>query len=617
MKKSPGKKSVFSPYSTWKNIFKKPDTIRYPKEDLDTLPTPKTSPFYRGLHSNDLQKCIGCGTCEDICPCEAIFLDQTFPENEVDDDDTGKRPVIDYGRCSFCAFCVEVCPTGSLNMSRNYIHTAKTPKSKTLNNEVTDIKKAFIIKPDEKNEELTGYYTPDVYSWLDLSRIKMDEVSPEERVQSFIEIVKGFSKEEAKKEASRCVECGICSEMCPNHMDIPGYITAIYNDDIDKAIDIIYETNPFPSTCGRVCTHRCEEVCSLHHRGKPVAIRWLKRYAIDNASKEKLVEIASKKKKNLEHQKSVGIIGSGPAGLSTAYYLVLFGYKVTVYEKKKQAGGVLRYGIPVYRLPEEALDKDIEVLKQLGVEIKTGTTIGKDTQFENLQKKHDAIFISPGMPQGRTTGLCQASNPDFCRAIDILGKIRKGDDIPISPDVLVIGGGNVAMDIARSVARIQKKRYGEVNVKVTMLEDEENIPADTEEIIEASEEGVIIHCSKYPVKIVEADGQIRGLCTHEVESLRDESGNFNPVVNANLENEFSAATIIEAIGQTPDYSFLPKEIRNKIVKDNKFIQTGNYYQTDVEYIFAGGDVTGGLDVITAIHHGNEAAKGIDVYLSGK
>ncbi|MCD6578471.1 4Fe-4S binding protein, partial [bacterium] len=330
-------KNLLSPFKALKNLFKKPLTVRFPKEDLNVFPIPGVSPNYRGLHTNDLEKCIGCGTCADICPTDAIRMIE-YPDLVPKEGELPRRPTIDYGRCCFCGYCVDVCTTGSLSMSRDYIHIVPTPKVKDPNKEVTLIKDSFIIKPTEEHGDNIGYFTPDEYSWLDLERVKMEGLHTEKRSDSFIEIVKGFSKEQAEKEASRCVECGVCTETCPAQMNIPEYIHAIWDHDLKESVREIYKTNPLPNVCGRVCTHKCETVCSLSHRGEAVAIRWLKRYAVDNLDYEDVKKVAAHgaiKAKN----KKVSIIGAGPAGLSAAYYLSLMGYEITIYEKMSLAGG--------------------------------------------------------------------------------------------------------------------------------------------------------------------------------------------------------------------------------------------------------------------------------------
>ena len=250
------KKSFFAPFTTWRNFLKQPTTVRYPGEDIDVFDREGASPRYRGMHSNDLDACIGCGTCGEICPTSAISM---VPGDNIGEGQKGEIPLIDYGRCCFCGFCVDVCTSSSLSMSRDYIYTKEAPLEKMGMAEIKDVYDAFRIQPDDEHGLNPGHVTPDEDSWLDLVRIEMEELSPEERISSFIEQVKGFSREQAKKEASRCVECEVCVETCPAGMEIPRYIRAVWEDDLRKAVDIMYNTNPLPGICGRICTHKCED----------------------------------------------------------------------------------------------------------------------------------------------------------------------------------------------------------------------------------------------------------------------------------------------------------------------------------------------------------------------
>lgn len=593
-------KDILSPFTAWKNILKEPVTIKEPLER-------EAAPRYRGFHKNDVDTCIGCGTCESICQNAAIDL-VPVEGIETKNGDSGLRPRIDYGRCCWCALCVDVCTTGSLTMSNHFKWVDSDPDAFR-----------FIPGVDKKDwdNEPNGYKKPEPnYELYSKERVHMPELKPEERDKSFIEIVRGYSKEQAMKEADRCVECGICVATCPAHMGIPEYIKAVRNDDLNEGLRILYDTNPLPEICGRICTHKCETVCSVGHQGDPLSIRWLKRYIADQQPAENYKKILETENIT-KNGKRIAVVGSGPAGLSAAHYLALMGYECTIFEKLPLPGGMMRYGIPEYRLPYDALDKDIDYIKSLGVEIRCNVTVGKDITLEELHKQYDAVFAGTGLHLGRSTRIPGTDHPNVFQAVDLLRDVTMGKEIPAAQNIVVIGGGNVAMDITRTLARIQNQRYGKVNIIATSLESEEEMPADREEVIEAREEGANIIPGWGPVRIEIENDKIKGLHVVKCTSVFDENHRFNPKFDESQTNFFAGEMVVESIGQGMDLSYLPDSIKDNLKLDARGrILVNEYFQSSLEWFFVGGDIIQGPDVIHGIANGHKAALGIDRFLKG-
>jgi len=592
-------KDIISPFTAWKNLVKEPVTIKEPLKR-------EAAPRYRGFHQNKIDECIGCGTCESICQNAAIDL-VPVEGIETKDGDSGLRPRIDYGRCCWCALCVDVCTTNSLTLSNHFKWVDSDPEVFRFT--------PGVDKKDWDNEE-KGYKKPGPnYELYSKDRVHMPELKPEDRDKSFIEIVQGYSREQAIAEADRCVECGICVATCPAHMGIPEYIRAIRNDDLNEGLRILYDTNPLPEICGRICTHKCETVCSVGSTGDPLSIRWLKRYIADQHPAENYKKILETE--NIQKNgKRIAIIGAGPAGLSAAYYLALIGYECVIYEKLPEAGGMMRYGIPEYRLPYDALDKDVNYIKSLGVEIKYNVTVGKDITLDQLNADFDAVFAGTGLHLGRSTRVPGTDHPNVFQAVDLLRDITLGKELPVMEKILVIGGGNVAMDITRTLARLQKNKFGKVNIIATSLESEEEMPADREEIVEAREENAQVLPGWGPVKIEIADGKIKGLHVVKCTSVFDENRRFSPRFDENQTNFFAADMVVESIGQGMDLSYIADNIKDNLKLDNRGrIVVNDYFQSSIDWLFVGGDIIQGPDVIHGVANGHKAAIGIDKFLN--
>jgi len=399
-----------------------------------------------------------------------------------------------------------------------------------------------------------------------------------------------------------------CVEACPAHINIQGYVALVSKGRFKEAYELIRETIPFPSICGRVCFHPCEFKCSRLQVDEPIAINNIKRFVSDFVHREGL--IASPEPLNPQGF-PVAVIGSGPAGLTAAHDLIRMGYRVTVFEALPEPGGMLRVGIVSYRLPRDILDREIRDLERLGVEIVTGCRVGHDLTIEGLfARGYEAVFVSTGAHLAKKLRIEGEDLPDvvdgvtFLREVNLKGKFRLGKE------VIVIGGGNVALDCARTALRV-----GAETVKVVCLESRKEMPSHSWEIEEALEEGIVLMPSLGPKRIITRERCVAGLETLKVKHVFDEEGRFNPAFHEGTEGTVEGDSIIVAIGQAADKSFLQGadgvelDGRGALKIDRQTLMTTR------PGLFAGGDLTTGpLSVIDAIASGKRAAISIDRYL---
>jgi 2-oxoacid:acceptor oxidoreductase delta subunit (pyruvate/2-ketoisovalerate family) len=394
-----------------------------------------------------------------------------------------------------------------------------------------------------------------------------------------------------------------CSASCPAGNDIVGFIQKVTEKDFEGAWGLIKEENPFPGVCGRVCFHPCESKCNRGSYDESVAVHALERFVADVAS------VPSRKIEKQPGAKKgkVAIIGSGPAGLSCAYHLARFHYEVTVFESSSLAGGMLRMGIPSYRLPKHVLEREISEIQALGVEIRTGVPFGERLQSDDL-KAYQATFVATGAHRGRGLNIQGEKGKSVLGGLDFLRRINLGNRVKLGNKVAIIGGGNTAIDVARSVTRMGKK------ATILYRRSKEEMPAFKDEIVEALEEGSKIRYLVAPIRIQQKDGKKRLECVRMELGEKDESGRKKPVPVSHSKFFVEADTVIIAAGEEIEVSFLPRGMEKK----EGVILTQRDGSTGVKGIFAGGDLTSNKRTVAhAIGSGKRAALAIDCYLQGK
>jgi NADH-quinone oxidoreductase subunit F len=399
-----------------------------------------------------------------------------------------------------------------------------------------------------------------------------------------------------------------CQHVCPLEQDVPCYIGLIAQGKFEQAIEIVRRENPLPSICGRVCTAGCEAKCRAGEgEGEAVSIRVLKRFLSDY-EREKGLDVMPKPKQ--QRTEKVAIVGSGPAGLTCAYYLGLEGYNVTIIESMPVVGGMLAVGIPEYRLPREALNWDIEKIKQLGVDIQTNTTVGEDVELSSLWSKYDAVFIATGAHKALKMRIEGEESPQVIDAVDFLRELNLGREVEIGQKVAVIGGGDAAIDAARVAKRSGK------DVKILYRRTRREMPAAKEEIEEAINEGIEIEFLVAPIKVLSDNGQLKGIeCIRMKLGDVDRSGRRRPIAIEGSEFTVEIDTLMPAIGQQPDLSVLSSTNRLNVTKYNTIEVSPESFYSGIDGVFAGGDVVSGPNTVTAaMGHGKIAAQMIHKYI---
>lgn len=458
-----------------------------------------------------------------------------------------------------------------------------------------------------------------------LKKVPVREQDPKVRATNFDEVCLGYNKEEAMEEASRCINCknAQCISGCPVSINIPAFIEQVKNGDFEKACHIIGEASSLPAVCGRVCPQesQCEGKCIRGIKGEPISIGKLERFVADYA-KENGIKPKQPESKN-GHK--IAVIGSGPAGLTCAGDLAKMGYDVTIFEALHEAGGVLVYGIPEFRLPKsDVVAKEIENVKSLGVKIETNVIIGKSVTIDELMEEEgfEAVFIGSGagLPKfmgipGETANGVFSANEYLTRS-NLMKAFDDSYDTPIKPGnkVAVVGGGNVAMDAARTALRLGATVY------IVYRRSEEELPARVEEVHHAKEEGIIFNLLTNPVEILtDENGQVNGMKCIKMElGEPDESGRRRPVEVPGSEFVLDVDTVVMSLGTSPNPLISSTTDGLDVNKRKCIVADESNGRTSKPGVFAGGDaVTGAATVILAMGAGKAAAKGIDEYIKSK
>ncbi len=458
-----------------------------------------------------------------------------------------------------------------------------------------------------------------------LKRVPVREQDAKERAANFKEVCLGYNKEEAMEEASRCINCknAQCVKGCPVSINIPGFIEQVKEGNIEKAYQVISESSALPAVCGRVCPQesQCEGKCIRGIKGEPISIGKLERFVADWARENGIKPAGATEKKG----KNVAVIGSGPAGLTCAGDLAKMGYDVTIFEALHEAGGVLVYGIPEFRLPKEAVvAKEIENVKSLGVKIETNVVVGKAVTIDELMDEEgfSAVFIGSGaglpkfmgIPGENSNGVFSAN--EYLTRSNLMKAFDAESNTPImrGKKVAVVGGGNVAMDAARTALRLGAE------VHIVYRRSEEELPARVEEVHHAKEEGIIFDLLTNPVEILADDnGWVTGMkCVKMELGEPDASGRRRPVEVPDSEFVIELDTVIMSLGTSPNPLISSTTEGLDVNKWKCIVADEANGKTTKEGVYAGGDaVTGAATVILAMGAGKAAAKGIDEYLSGK
>ncbi len=472
--------------------------------------------------------------------------------------------------CVACGRCVEFCPAGAVKLGQKLC-----------------TKNGFIKYP--KHE------LPDATKW-----------GPEKWSPNYV-----------NDNRINCYDTGTapCKTACPAHIAVQGYLKKAAQGKYTEALELIKRENPFPAVCGRVCNRRCEQACTRGTIDQPIAIDEVKKFIAEQDLNAKTRFIPKKviPSRHVETftAEKIAVIGAGPAGLSCAFYLAEKGYKPTVFEKNQKPGGMLRYGIPSFKLEKNVIDAEIDVMREMGVEIKCGVEVGKDVTIEDLRKQgYKAFYIAIGCQGGRKAGVPGEDSEGVLTGVEFLRTALENEQCKIQGKTVVVGGGNVAIDVARTAVRC-----GSSETQMFCLESREIMPASPDEIAEAEEEDIKINCGWGPKEILSKNGKVCGIVFKKCLSVKDADGRFNPKYDENDTITVECENVLLSIGQSILWGDLLKGTEVKLGRGNGAVADSVTYQTDEKDIFVGGDVyTGPKFAIDAIAAGKEGALSIHKFV---
>ncbi len=434
-----------------------------------------------------------------------------------------------------------------------------------------------------------------------------------------------------------------CRAACPVGTHAGGYVSLIAQGAHEEAYLLARRPNPFASVCGRICAHPCEAACRRQHIDAPIHIRALKRFVTERYGVEstrdfsRILNVVERPRPPTSKPGRVAIVGAGPAGLACAHDLALMGHKVVVFDAARVAGGMMRVGIPEYRLPRDLIQREVDFIEHLGVEIRLGVEIGPSLSFSTLRRDYDALFLAPGCRKGRGLPLPGMDLSGVLTAIDFLVEVNLGHPVVLGDEVVVLGGGNVAFDVARTARRFGGTSEPDeshhnlmidtarvvartLNKKVTLvsLEDRHELPAAADEIEEGANEGVSFLHRRGPKAVIGTAGKVSALETLDVSRVFDASGRFAPEFVKGSERQIPCDTVIFAVGQVADLSFLGEDHGLAVSPRNTIDVDRETLATSLPGIYAGGDVAfGPRIVIEAVADGRRAAKAMDSYLTNR